>query len=115
MTMPYLTPPTKHLGPPVLPYVETPMGGPGILQPFTPEIVGDLSDPTIARVVADARRVDAVRARKATVIARSRYPGPVGEMLAQTIGEWVDFGHMLGGHTLMGRLFDQLLKPAVEG
>jgi hypothetical protein len=76
-----------------------------------PEVAGNLSDPTVARKVADARRQDVARARRAIGVARTRYPGPVGEMLAQVMNEWINFGHLLGGHTLFKRLFDDLLGP----
>lgn len=41
--------------------------------------------------------------------AKRRYPGPVGEFLCREIEVWQEFGHLLGAHALMRRLFEFLL------
>lgn len=44
--------------------------------------------------------------------AKRRYPGAVGEVLHRELVDWSDFGHRLGGHGLVMRLVDDLMKPA---
>lgn len=45
--------------------------------------------------------------------ARRQYPGVVGELLCREIEVWQEFGHMLGAHALMRRLFEFLLQEPV--
>jgi hypothetical protein len=45
--------------------------------------------------------------------ARRQYPGVVGELLCREIEVWQEFGHLLGAHALMRRLFEFLLQEPV--
>lgn len=50
------------------------------------------------------------RLRAAVYHARRRYPGPVGEVLAAELTSWEAFGYRLGGHSVIARLVDHLMK-----
>ena len=47
-------------------------------------------------------------ARCATVV----YPGPAGQVLANELGTWVEFGYRLGPRSMIMRLVDDILDKA---
>lgn len=55
------------------------------------------------------------RVRQAAFWAKRVYPGPVGEMVSRELLSWEDFGHRLGGHSLVMQVVaDVLSRRAVE-
>ncbi len=53
-----------------------------------------------------------MRLRAAAFRANRLYPGPVGEVLAEEVLAWEQFGYRLGGGRLVMRLVDHLLTAA---
>jgi hypothetical protein len=53
-----------------------------------------------------------MRLRAAAFRATRLYPGPVGEVLAEEVLTWEQFGYRLGGGRLVMRLVDHLLTAA---
>lgn len=54
---------------------------------------------------------DKLRARTAAHHARTRYPGPVGDLLAREISAYVDFGYRTDEASVVPRLVDDLMRP----
>lgn len=57
---------------------------------------------------------ESMRLRNAALLARHRYPGPVGEVLAKEITAWVEFGYRFGSSSLIEALVAHLLSPPKE-
>jgi hypothetical protein len=59
-----------------------------------------------------------MRMRSAAFRAAKLYPGPVGQLLAQEINAWHDFGYRLGKSRLILELVDHVMKtplPSADG
>ncbi len=82
---------------------------PQALVPYTIDAQGEADLGIAAKIVALRALPGPSRIRAAQAAARLHYPGPVGEMLEQVIGDWGAFGYRLGSHPLMNRLLDNLL------
>lgn len=54
------------------------------------------------------------RLRAAAFRATRLYPGPVGELLSLELMTWDEFGYRLGGHQLMWRLVDHIIKTPLS-
>ncbi len=83
-----------------------------------------MSPPAILRFVQDVQRgwVPGTSGRltshdiwwlsTASVAARARYPGPVGELVAREIWAYRDFGHRFGTDGLVPRIVAELLHSS---
>lgn len=58
--------------------------------------------------------IDRSRLRSAAGRALTRYPGPVGEILARELRSWEEMNFRYGGHGLMERLVTELLVPTTS-
>jgi hypothetical protein len=55
------------------------------------------------------------RLRAAAFRASLVYPGPVGELIAQELLSWDEFGHRLGGTRMIMALVEHVLRTPAAG
>lgn len=82
----------------------------------------DLIQPAVANIGTTSAtlpapkldHLDRGRLLTAATRARQAYPGPVGELVADHLTAWSEFGFRLGGDSRIGKVVDYVMRLPIE-